>query len=189
MVRVLLGIVIGLVLAPLAVLGWLKLGNVPVAVGDKPLPQERMLVSGPLHTRIDKEMVQVTPIPGDESDLIAGAQVYRDQCAVCHGMHGMASKIGEHMYPDAPQVWEVHYHGSEAVMGVTDDPPGETYWKVANGIRLTGMPSYRNVLSETQMWQVSLLLAHADKPLPPAAWAILRREEAPAAATLPVSKK
>ena len=31
------------------------------------------------------------------------------------------------------------------------------------------MPSYHNVLSETQIWQVTLLLANADKPLPPAA--------------------
>jgi len=47
--------------------------------------------------------------------------------------------------------------------GVTDDEPGETYWKVANGIRLTGMPSFKESLSDTQMWQVSLLLANADK--------------------------
>ena len=47
--------------------------------------------------------------------------------------------------------------------GVTDDEPGETYWKVANGIRLTGMPSFNKTLSETQLWQVSLLLANADK--------------------------
>ena len=53
------------------------------------------------------------------------------------------------------------------VVGVSDDPPGETYWKVANGIRLTGMPSYTKILNETQMWQVSVLLANADKPLPP----------------------
>src|SRR5262245_53619158 len=39
--------------------------------------------------------------------------------------------------------------------GVTDDEPGETYWKVANGIRLTGMPAFKNSLSETEMWQVS----------------------------------
>ena len=50
--------------------------------------------------------------------------------------------------------------------GVTDDPPGETYWKVAHGIRLSAMPSYRKSLTEEQMWQVSLLLANADK-LPP----------------------
>jgi len=46
---------------------------------------------------------------------------------------------------------------------VTDDPPGETYWKVANGIRLSGMPSFSESLSQTQMWQVSLLAANANK--------------------------
>jgi mono/diheme cytochrome c family protein len=49
---------------------------------------------------------------------------------------------------------------------VSDDPPGETYWKVANGIRLTGMPAFDKLLNPTQIWQVSLLLANADKPLP-----------------------
>jgi hypothetical protein len=53
---------------------------------------------------------------------------------------------------------------------------------VANGIRLTGMPSYKEVLTDTQMWQVSLLLANADKPLPPAALSILHGEAAPAPA-------
>jgi hypothetical protein len=47
--------------------------------------------------------------------------------------------------------------------GVTDDPVGETYWKISNGIRLTGMPAYTNSLSQTETWQVSLLLANADK--------------------------
>jgi thiosulfate dehydrogenase len=47
--------------------------------------------------------------------------------------------------------------------GVTDDPAGVTYWKVANGIRLTGMPGFSGLLSTDQMWQVSLLLANANK--------------------------
>jgi mono/diheme cytochrome c family protein len=76
------------------------------------------------------------------------------------------------MFPDAPPLWEKH--SSNAVVGVSDDPPGETYWKVANGIRLTGMPAFKGVLTETKLWQVSLLLANADKPLPPAAVEILR---------------
>jgi mono/diheme cytochrome c family protein len=59
------------------------------------------------------------------------------------------------------------------VIGVSDDPPGETYWKVANGIRLSGMPAFKGVLTENEMWQVSLLLANADKPLPPAALVML----------------
>ena len=61
---------------------------------------------------------------------------------------------------------------------MSDDPAGETYWKVSNGIRLTGMPSYNKVLSPIQMWQVSLLLANADKGLPDPVKAILTGEPA-----------
>jgi mono/diheme cytochrome c family protein len=81
------------------------------------------------------------------------------------------------MFPYAPPLWEKHHNND--VVGVSDDQPGETYWKVANGIRLTGMPAYKQVLTETQMWQVSQLLANADKPLPPAALQILRGEPTP----------
>src|ERR1035438_10263129 len=188
--RVLLGIVLGLVLAPLVVLGWLKFGKVPVAVADPPLPQEQLITSVPLNARIDKEMVKTPPIQVDEANMVAGAQIYSDNCAMCHGYHGKPSMFGPEMFPGAPPLWEVHHHGSEAVMGVTDDPPGETYWKVANGIRLTGMPSFKNILSETEMWQVSLLLANAEKPLQPAALDILKGvTPAAAAAQAPAKKK
>ncbi|MDQ2842367.1 MAG: hypothetical protein M3Y72_15250 [Acidobacteriota bacterium] len=46
---------------------------------------------------------------------------------------------------------------------MTDDPVGETYWKIANGIRLTGMPGYTGALTDKEMWQISLMLANADK--------------------------
>jgi mono/diheme cytochrome c family protein len=178
--RILLGVLLGVVLVPLAVLGWFQFGQVPVAVGDLPLPHERLLTGVPLHARISREMVKVAPIPADENTLLAGAQIYRDQCAACHGFHGKPSTFGAHMFPDAPPLWDAHRHGTETMVGVSDDPPGETYWKVANGIRLTGMPAYKEVLSETQMWQVSVLLANAGKPLPPAAVEILRGQQPPA---------
>jgi thiosulfate dehydrogenase len=171
--RILLGIILGVILAPVAVLAWLHFGHVPVAVADPPLPQERLFTQDALDARIDRELVKTPPIQADETAFVAGAEIYRDQCAACHGLHNKPSSFGPHMYPDAPPLWEAHHHGSETMIGVTDDPPGETYWKVANGIRLTGMPSFKNVLTETQMWQVSLLLANADKPLPPAAIDIL----------------
>ena len=97
---------------------------------------------------------------------------YSDHCAVCHGFYGKPSDAGRNMFPDAPPLWQKHPNSD--VVGVSDDPPGETYWKVANGIRLTGMPSYKPLLSDTEMWQVSQLLANADKPLPPDALSILR---------------
>jgi thiosulfate dehydrogenase len=170
--RVFLGILLGIVLVPVALLGWLKFGDVPVAVADPPLPQERLLTGIPLNARIDREMVQTPPIQPDEANLVAGAEIYRDHCAACHGLHGKPSRFGTHMFPAAPQLWEKHHNDS--VVGVSDDPPGETCWKVTNGIRLTGMPAYKGVLTPNQMWQVSLLLAHADKPLPPEVVSILR---------------
>ena len=93
---------------------------------------------------------------------------------MCHGYHGKPAPIGENMFPSAPPLWEKHHSGS--VVGVSDDPPGETYWKVANGIRLTGMPDFKTQLTNTEIWQVSVLLANADKPLPQAALNILRGE-------------
>lgn len=185
--RLLTGIVIGLVLAPCIVLGWFKWGNPPVAVADRPLPFERNIVAIPMHARIDSEVIKTPPIQPTADDFIAGAHIYQEQCAACHGFHGKPSDFATHMYPRAPQLWHEHTNRSgKKVVGVSDDPAGETYWKVANGIRLTGMPSYKPFLSETQMWQVSLLLANADKPLPPEAVALVSGQTpAPAPAPEP----
>jgi hypothetical protein len=75
------------------------------------------------------------------------------------------------MYPRAPQLWERQVNGT---VGVSLDPPGETYWKIANGIRLTGMPAFGKLLNSTQIWQVTLLVSRANRPLPPGAVHLLR---------------
>lgn len=164
--RFILGVIIGILLIPAAGYCWFKFGHLPVAVSDSQLPFERQITHVPLNARIQSEMIKDVPVQADENNLVAGAQIYKEQCAACHGFHGKPSSFGKYMFPHAPQLWEKHRNG---VVGVSDDPPGETYWKVENGIRLTGMPSYKKVLSDTQMWQVTVLLANADKPLPPAA--------------------
>lgn len=188
--RLLVGVIFGILLVPIALAAWAWRGTVPVAVSDPPLPQERQITGMLLDARINKEIVKTSPIPVDEASLIAGARVYNDNCATCHGLHGKPSVFGAHMFPDAPPLWEKHQRGGgEPIIGVTDDPIGETYWKVANGIRLTGMPSYKNILTETEMWQVTLLLSNADKPLPPAAVEILRGETSTPPVPAPPTKK
>jgi mono/diheme cytochrome c family protein len=187
--RFVVGLVLGILVVPVVVLLYFKMGRVPVAVSDPPFPSERLVTSVPLNARIDREAPKSPALQPDETNLVAGAHIYSDKCAVCHGFHGKPSPFGSHMFPDAPPLWEKHPHGD--VVGVSDDPPGETYWKVANGIRLTGMPAYKELLTETEIWQVSILLANADKPLPPAAVAILSGETSPAAPVLtePPAKK
>jgi hypothetical protein len=51
------------------------------------------------------------------------------------------------------------------------------------------MPAFKGVLSETEMWQVSLLLANADKPLPPAALVMLHGAPPAPAPVIPEKKK
>ena len=156
-------LVLGMLIVPL--LGWVYLnhGHPPVAVADPSFPMEAQIVHNPLANRIKAE----TPAHDaamNEVTLTDGATVYMKECAFCHGVPGTPSTVGANMYPGAPQLWVKHHGG--AVVGVSDDPIGETYWKVKNGIRLTGMPSYVKILTDQQMWDVSGLLATADKPLP-----------------------
>jgi len=112
-----------------------------------------------LHAAVRKHAPKNSPVQPDETNLAAGARVYRTSCAVCHGLPEQpVTPIARGLFPKPPALFEGK--------GVTDDPPGETYWKAANGIRLTGMPGFKGALSDTELWQVSLLLAHADKLSP-----------------------
>jgi thiosulfate dehydrogenase len=170
MIRFLFGIVIGVLLIPAAAYWWFHHGHPPVAVADQELPYERQMAHAALDHRIDSEAPKTVPVEANEATFVAGAHIYRQNCSFCHGVYGSPSGVGGHMSPDAPPLWEKHGD----VVGVSDDPPGETYWKVANGIRMTGMPAYKMLLSDTEMWQVSVLMANADKPLPPAALKLLK---------------
>jgi len=159
MKKFLVGFVLGLVALPAAAVVWFKAGHPSVATADPALPFERQLVSIPMRARIQREMPHQVPIAADEGAFKAGATLYLAQCAPCHGLPNHPSAFAKTMFPRAPQLFE--RHGDH--VGVSDDEPGETYWKVANGIRLTGMPAYAKILKDTEMWQVSVLLANADK--------------------------
>jgi thiosulfate dehydrogenase len=140
-------------------------GFAPVATAANAMPFEKGFAKMALDARVKKEMPHQVPIAADEAAYTAGAHTYMEHCAVCHGVPGQpqsAIALGE--FPKPPNLFKGK--------GVTDDEPGETYWKVANGIRMTGMPAFDKHLSPTELWQVSLLLANADK-LPPSVTAIL----------------
>lgn len=150
------GVIVGVVVVPVIVYFYFSTGIAPVATSAPPMPFEKTFARMALHARLDKEVPKSVPIPGDEAAYSAGAEVYKQHCAVCHGLPGVPqSAIASGMFPKPPKLME----GT----GVTDDPAGESYWKVAGGIRMTGMPGFEKTLSTTQMWQVSLLCANADK--------------------------
>jgi thiosulfate dehydrogenase len=169
--RFLQGLIIGASLLPVALLVWLNTNRVPVAVGDRAIPYEQFLMNLPLGKRVQHEL-KTPSIKADESTLTSGAYIYGEKCSACHGLYGKPSTVAASMYPTPPELWHKQT-GSDAV-GVSNKSSGTIYWKVANGIRLSGMPAYQHDLTENEIWQVSLLLSNANKPLPPSAIAILR---------------
>ena len=151
-----IGFIIGLILIPLGVYTYFVTGMAPVATSAQAMPFEKKLASKALQVHVEKNMPSSVPITANDQTYLAGAKVYVGNCAVCHGLPNQPlTPVAKGMYPKPPQLF-IH-------KGVTDDPPGETYWKVTNGIRLTGMPAFNQSLSDTQIWQVTLLLANADK--------------------------
>jgi mono/diheme cytochrome c family protein len=150
------GMILGWVAILAGVYYYFATGQAPVATSAPAMPFEKRLAHQALNARVAREMPKTVPIQPDEPNLAAGAQTYREHCAVCHGLpRQKETLIATGMFPRPPKLMEGK--------GVTDDEPAESYWKVANGIRLTGMPGFRPALSDTQMWQVSLLVANADK--------------------------
>src|ERR1700730_7393289 len=155
-----IGILIGVVLVAAGAWLYFTTGWAPVEGSDPPRLLEKNLAHSAWNARIGKDPhTDPSPVPLSEATYLAGADVYKQNCAVCHGLPGESqSAIARGMFPKPPEL----FHGT----GVTDDPAWETYWKGKNGIRLTGMPGFKDHLNDTQLWQVSVLLQNADKISP-----------------------
>jgi mono/diheme cytochrome c family protein len=150
-----IGLIVGVVLLPLVAFCYIYFGFAPVATAAPPFPLERKITSVALNARISREAPRQAALPVNEGNLMEGAKVYQQYCAMCHGLPGGPETIvAKGMFPRPPQFLKGQ--------GGTNKPPGDTFWKVKNGIRLTGMPAYGKSLSETQLWQVSLFLANTE---------------------------
>jgi thiosulfate dehydrogenase len=157
------GIILGLLLAFVLGFGGVYLyfsgGHAPVATKSPEMPFEHKFAHMAQEAYLAKLPHLPSPVPEDEANFLAGAKVYKEHCAVCHGLPGEPkTAIADGMFPPPPQL----FRGT----GVTDDEAWETYWKVSGGIRMTGMPGFSDHLGETKMWQVSVLLRNADKISP-----------------------
>jgi len=97
------------------------------------------------------------PVLPTDANLSAGVKIYEANCATCHGnILRPRGPLAEAFYPRAPQFLE----------DPPDMPENQNYYIIAHGIRLSGMPAWKQTLSEQEMWQVTTLLSHMDK-LPP----------------------
>jgi thiosulfate dehydrogenase len=158
--KFLIGLIVGLLILPLLLFLYAMSGHFPAATSDPPIPGEAALAGAALEGRIRREAPNRDVSNFATSELVSGANIYQNNCAACHGLPNQpVPPVGQGEFPRPPQLFTVDGR-------VSDDPAGVTYWKVKNGIRLSGMPSFEKSLSDMQMWQVTALVARADK-LPP----------------------
>ncbi len=168
MKKFILGLIVGLLLPVIGGYLFIRMGMMPVATSSAELPMERKIAGIALHARISREAPKESPVAADEPNLTQGARAYVANCSFCHGLPNQtATNAAKGMFPLPPQLLN-----KEEM--VTDDPVGNTFWVVSNGIRLTGMPGFGETLGKTQVWQISQMLKNADK-LPPSAMAELTK--------------
>ena len=99
------------------------------------------------------------PVTADEPNLAAGARLYRDHCTLCHGdLAHPKSPVADSLNPPPPQFMK----------DMADMPENQNFFILQHGIRWTGMPGWKNILSDQQLWQLVTFLSHMHD-LPPAA--------------------
>jgi len=89
----------------------------------------------------DKQRSRDNPFDGRADAIAAGAKLFRQNCATCHGGEatGMENRPSLH---------------SERIRAAT---PGELEWLLKNGSMKNGMPSWSR-LPEQQRWQIVAFL-------------------------------
>ncbi len=84
-----------------------------------------------------EDRARVNPLPGDAQNIAAGAKLYSESCARCHGRDGEGIRKKPSLRgPDTQS---------------TSD--GELFWLLRNGDLYHGMPSW-SAVPESERWQI-----------------------------------
>jgi mono/diheme cytochrome c family protein len=89
------------------------------------------------------------PLQPSDSILKAARDLYREECAQCHGEHGKGDGAESKMHSPAP----ADLTDAGRMNGVTD---GEIFYQITVGRR--PMPSFKNRTTQDQRWQLTLLV-------------------------------
>jgi cytochrome c553 len=91
---------------------------------------------------------------------------YEEHCVMCHGAAGVSRQQWVNgMTPDPPYLLDATERWR----------PNELFWIVKHGIKMTGMPAWRETLTDQQIWNVVAWL-QASRKLPPQSYARLRSQ-------------
>jgi mono/diheme cytochrome c family protein len=155
----------GVVLIPLgglAGLGFVKSGLYNVAATRPHTKFSEWLTHATMIDSVKRHAAGIAAPAGfTPRQAAAGFCQYEAHCVACHGAAGVARQPWvSGLEPAPPYLLDVHRRFQ----------PRELFWIVRNGIKMTGMPSWRDSLSEPQIWDVVAWL-EASAKLPPQTYA------------------
>jgi mono/diheme cytochrome c family protein len=163
------GILFTLFVLILGGFAYLRLGYAEVRGDLPPSNWEKALMFSSAHASVRRRAPELpNPVPPTDENLIAGAKIYSDECAGCHGAAGKADQTSDSLYPPIPQLPVVGTAYSEA----------QIFWVAKHGIRLSGMFANGKWDSDQKLWTVAAYIKRI-KSLPPRVQQELARPERP----------
>lgn len=93
------------------------------------------------------------PVPDTPSSAKLGAEDFQRHCQFCHGVDGHATGVpfAQNMSPPVPDL------AAKDIQSYTD---GQLKWIIENGIRLSGMPRWKGLLQDEEMWRMVRYMRH-----------------------------
>jgi mono/diheme cytochrome c family protein len=151
----LVGVVLLAFLVSGAVLGWFEVRRGFSARGTPSLVEKFAAISArKLALPYDYRQLR-NPFPPSPENLRAGMEHFSDHCATCHSNDGSGdTPFGRGLYPKPPDMRRAETQNKS---------DGELYYTIENGVRLSGMPAFREehaVGEDTDTWKLVLFIRH-----------------------------
>jgi mono/diheme cytochrome c family protein len=159
-----LGVVVTLVVTIVGGYFYLTKGYMDCSADRSPSSMERHMAMSAMDAATARRApVQPNPVAATEGNLIAGAKLYVEHCAGCHGLpSNPESKFSRAFNPPTPGFFK----------RAPDMPDNQNFYITQHGIRWTGMPAWSRILTDEQMWKIVTFMSKIEK-LPAAARAVL----------------
>lgn len=88
---------------------------------------------------------QSNAVPDTTGSIDAGRRTFQENCVICHGPRALG---------DGPQAFTLNPKPFNLQVHVPLHPTGEVFYWIGNGVANTGMPAWRDKLSDEQRWQI-----------------------------------
>lgn len=93
------------------------------------------------------------PVPDNADTAKQGAEHFQHHCQICHGLDGQGTGVPI-VSKMSPPVADLR---SDRVQAYSD---GQLKWIIDNGIRFSGMPGWKGILDDGEMWHIVRYIRH-----------------------------